>query len=117
MNISKGADMNATKTYRIAALFAMDHYDRGCGETDRVIRQTKNHYTVEMDAAGFSDMLTDADYYWEFRGEMDGVQGICRSAKRVLDALLEQGPPPGYVITKRGDCSYRVVPTDSEVSA
>ena len=99
----------STKTYRLAALFAMDHYDRGCGQNDRVIRETKTHYTVEMDADGFSDMLTDADYYWDMRSEMDGLEGIYRSAKRVLDALLQQGPPPGYVITRRG-YSYRVDP-------
>lgn len=99
----------STKIYKLAALFAMDHHDRGCGETDRIVRQTKLHWFVEMDAAGYEDMLTDADYYHDMRHEMDGLEGICRSAKRVLDALLEQGPPEGFAIERRGH-SFHVVP-------
>lgn len=101
--------MSSTKTYRLAATFVMDHHDRGCGENDRVIRRTKTHYIVEMDAEGYEDMLTDADYYWDARHEMDGLEMICRSARRVLDALIQQGPPEGHAIERRG-YSYRVVP-------
>jgi hypothetical protein len=96
-----------TKTYTLASTFADDHWERGCGETDIEVKRTANRVTVELDAEGYSDMLTDADYYWDMRSEMDGLEGIVRSAKRVLDALLQAGPPEGYVVTRRG-YSYRV---------
>jgi hypothetical protein len=105
-----------TKAYRLAALFTMDHHDRGCGVTDKVLRRGKHTVIVEMDGEGYSDMLTDADYYWDMRDEMDGLEGIVRSAKRVLDVLLREGPPPGYTVTRHRH-SYRVVPIDQKETA
>ena len=99
----------STKTYTLAWTFVMDHWDRGCGQTDIEVKRTANRVTVTLDAEGYSDMLTDADYYWDMREEMDGLESIVRSAKRVLDVLLKQGPPEGYVVTRRG-YSYRVDP-------
>ena len=104
--------MNATKTYTLAWLFVMDHWDRQCGETDVKVKQSGNRVTVSMDADGYRDMLTDADYYLVMRDEMDGLEGIVRSAKRVMDALLKAGPPDGYVVTRRG-YSYCVDPIQS----
>jgi len=97
-----------TKTYTLAATFADDHWERECGLTDLVVKRTKNRVTVVMDAEGYSDMLSDADYYWDMRDET-GADSLSRSAKRVLDALLQAGPPEGYVVTRRG-YSYRVDP-------
>lgn len=100
-----------TKEYRLPPTFAMDHYDRGCGENDGIIKTNARVFIVEMDADGFRDMLTDADYYHDMRSEMDGLESICRSAKRALESLLEQGPPPGYMITRQR-YSYAVVPSN-----
>lgn len=96
-----------TKTYRLARTFCEDHWDRGCGETDKVLREMKRIVEVELDIDGFRDMLSDADYYWDLRTEMGGDE-LCRSAKCVLDALEKAGPPEGYAIERRG-FSVRVV--------
>jgi len=99
---------DGTRTYTLAALFCDDHYDRGCGQTDVVVKRTATRLTVTMDVEGYRDMLSDADYYWDCRSEMDGLEGIYRSAKRVLDVLLREGPPAGYRLEKRG-YNYYVV--------
>lgn len=84
----------ATKTYRLARKFCEDHWERDCGETDNVLRVTERFVTVEMDAEGYEDMLSDADYYWSCRNMFDhGYSDIIGSARRVLDALRKQGPP------------------------
>ena len=96
-----------TKTYRLARTFCEDHWDRGCGETDKVLREMTRLVEVELDIDGFRDMLSDADYYWDLRGEM-GMADLARSAKCVLDALEKVGPPEGYAIERSG-FSVRVV--------
>lgn len=96
------------KTYKLAPIFTMDHHDRGCGQTDEVKLQTKTYWAVEMDVDGYRDMLTDAAYYVEFQDEMDGLESICRSAARVLEVLVEQGPPSGYELVGFGG-DYKVV--------
>lgn len=81
-----------TQVYRIATTFAIDHWERACGWNDVVIKVTKKGVTVEMDSDGYSDMLSDAEYYWEMRDEMS-LDSLCQSAKRVMDALVKAGPP------------------------
>lgn len=97
----------STAIYRIAATFADDHWERDCGATDVEIKRDKRTVTVVMDAEGYADMLSDADYYWDMRSET-GMDSLSRSAKRVMDALLQAGPPAGYAVERRG-YSYRVV--------
>jgi len=88
-----------TKTYRLARTFSQDHWDRDCGDTDNVLRATDRLVWVEMDVDGYRDMLTDADYYWDLRGEMEMAE-LARSAKCVLDALVKAGPPEGYAVER-----------------
>ena len=84
----------ATKTYRLARKFCDDHWDRGCGETDNVLRVTERFVTVALDAEGYADMLSDADYYWSCRDQFDpAYRDIIASASRVLDALRKAGAP------------------------
>lgn len=83
------------KEYRIGKVFAQDHWDRGCGENDVIVRENGVFYIVRLDEAGYKDMLTDADYYWDMRKEMSewGGGDLCKAAKRTYDALVKQGPP------------------------
>lgn len=102
----------ATKDYRIAKVFAQDHWERACGLSDEILSENQVWYTVRMDVAGFSDMLTDADYYSDpyVASEM-GMSSLAQSAKRVLAALLNQGAPEGYTVERRG-LGYCVVNAD-----
>lgn len=82
-----------TKIYRIAGTFAEDHWGRDLGRTDVIIKATSKGIVVEMDEDGYSDMLSDAEYYWEMRDEMEGLDYLTRSAKRVAAALIKAGAP------------------------
>lgn len=83
-----------TKTYRLPKAFASDHWGRDCGTTDEIVRETKTHYYVKMDEAGYSDMESDADYYVCCGGDMGWeYQGLVSSASATLAALRKQGPP------------------------
>lgn len=77
-------------TYKVPAIFYLDHQDRGCGLTDKVIAQNGNRITVELDQAGYDDLLSDAKYYWECRDEID-MPALCNSAKRTIAALENKG--------------------------
>ena len=86
--------MNTTKTYRLARTFCEDHWYRGCGDTDTIVSESNPFVVVEMDAAGYADMLSDADYYWTCRDQFDSdYRNLCASARRVRDALIKAGPP------------------------
>jgi hypothetical protein len=87
-------DGTVTKLYRIAPTFAVDHWERECGQTDVIVKATRKGFTVEMDSAGYADMLSDADYYWECRDEME-MPELAASAKRVMASLKKAGPPEG----------------------
>jgi hypothetical protein len=84
-----------TKIYRLPKRFADDHWGRDCGETDRIIRETKKHYYVEMDEDGWGDMESDADYYVGMGGEMIESMGIgfIASARATHAALIKAGRP------------------------
>jgi hypothetical protein len=82
----------ARKIYKIPATFYLDHINRDCGDTDVIIRQTKNVITVELDKEGFDDLLSDADYYWFCRDEICDRQ-IAQSAKRTMQVLKMAGAP------------------------
>lgn len=82
------------KTYKLAVTFCDDHWDRDCGETDMVLDRSSNRLTVELDTAGYSDMLSDARYYWECRDQFDSdYRYLTDSAGRVYRALSKAGPP------------------------
>ena len=84
----------ATKIYKVPAIFYDDHIGRDCGVTDRIIEAKKNYFVVELDEVGYSDLLSDADYYWDCREMIDMCNPkIIRSAKRTLDYLVKVGGP------------------------
>ena len=85
----------STAIYRLPKCFAEDHWDRDCGQTDEIIRETKAHYYVQMDCDGWGDMESDADYYLGMGSEMVECMGIgfMASARATLAALRKQGPP------------------------
>jgi uncharacterized iron-regulated protein len=82
------------KVYSVPTIFYDDHEGRDCGLTDKVIKRGKLITVVEMDYAGYQDLLTDADYYWDCRTEMDMVsKKIIRSAFSTLQSLQKQSAP------------------------
>lgn len=82
-----------TKTYRIPKAFARDHWDRECGLTDVIVKETSDHFYVQMDEDGYGDMISDADYYVALAPEMGPEYfGLTRSAAATLKALRAQGP-------------------------
>lgn len=86
--------MSETKTYRLPKTFPSDHWDRDCGRTDKIVRETKSHFFVEMDGDGYSDMESDAEYYRDCGSEMGWeYQGLISSARATLAALKKAGPP------------------------
>lgn len=104
----------ATKEYRLPPTFARDHWERACGVDDVIISASSRAYVVEMDVAGYRDMLSDAEYYWECRSEMQ-MPGLTKSAKRVLEILVAVGPPAGYTVERVGH-DYRVNPAAEEAA-
>lgn len=81
------------KVYRLAPKFVEDHWYRDCGENDVIVKQNKKFVYVEMDQAGYDDMLSDADYYYECRDQFEGYADISASAKSVKVSLIKQGAP------------------------
>ena len=80
------------RTYKVPALFYCDHADRSCGYTDKIINRGSKIITVELDYAGYNDLLSDADYYWECREDFE-MPALCASAKRTLNSLAKQEAP------------------------
>lgn len=83
------------RVYRVPALFYADHIDRACGLTDKVLKRGSRIHIVELDYAGYQDLLSDADYYWEMRDEMD--RSLSLSARSTIEALLKAGSPVQYM--------------------
>jgi len=86
--------MNKPETFpaviTIGKLFVEDHWDRECGLTDKVIRETKKTITVELDEDGWVDLYSDADYYFNMITGYDPEEGLIplgRAAKRVIDKM------------------------------
>lgn len=82
------------RTYTVPAAFYADHVERGCGESDRVVKTTSRTVTVELDAAGYIDLRSDADYYANPATSRDmaecggfGAYGLARSAAATLRRL------------------------------
>jgi hypothetical protein len=86
--------MEPRKTYKLAAAFAEDHWQRELGTTDTVLGVSGRRVIVELDTEGYSDMLSDAQYYWECRDQFDSnYKYLTDSAGRVYRALTKAGPP------------------------
>lgn len=83
--------------YKVPAKFYEDHENRDCGLTDKVIKRNQLTVIVEMDYAGYQDLLTDADYYWSCRDSFDMVgRGLIQSARSTLSSLARQHAPKAH---------------------
>jgi hypothetical protein len=74
---------------RIPATFADDRYWREL-PMGTILRQTRTHWTCDMDADTLADLKGDADYYvdaWKNGGLDRSVHNIARSAERTLAAI------------------------------
>lgn len=79
---------------KVPRRFYDDHVDRGCGETDRLVSVTMKHYVIELDEAGYVDLLGDADYYVDMLPELDRCYfGLVASARATLKILRASGGP------------------------
>ena len=86
--------------YLLANGFAYDHWARDCGEGDIVepalhAKGVHAHRVgVYLDAAGYDDMLSDAQHYASMREELTGDdKKLADSAARVVKVLLKRGRP------------------------
>jgi hypothetical protein len=81
-----------TRRYRLLARFYDDHCSRDLpGGT--VVSRRKNEVTVELNAAEYTEMLSDARYYSDrsmFEWEQ---QYLCSSAEGTARRLEKTGPP------------------------
>lgn len=87
-----GTDGKDRKVYKVPAIFYADHVSRECGITNKIINRNSKIITVELDYAGYTDLFSDADYYWECRDEVCDVS-LAQSAKRTMQALTKIGAP------------------------
>lgn len=81
-----------TRRYRLLARFYDDHVSRDLPGGVEISRR-KNEVTVELTAAEFDEMLSDARYYSDrsmFEWEQ---QYICSSAEGTVRRLEKAGPP------------------------
>lgn len=76
-------------TVTVPLMFFKDHLNRGCGQTAKVIRETKTTFVVELDQEAWTDLFTDAECYESFIGTEDyeGNKPIVGSAVRTLTRL------------------------------
>lgn len=85
----------ADRTYTITMgpAFYEDHISRECIE-GRLIKQTKKAVTVEFDACGIADLLSDARYYSDCVSEMGPeMLGVQTSARAVVKKIRAQWGP------------------------
>ena len=76
-------------TVTVPLTFFKDHLNRGCGETDKVIRETKTTFVVELDQEAWTDLYSDAEVYESFIDTEDYTENksIVDSAVRTLARL------------------------------
>lgn len=100
--VKKWGRKMASKIYTISRVFAEDHWGRECGKSDVVIRGNKRTVRVLLDDDGYSDMLSDAEYYYDCRADFEeGYKDVIQSARRVMNTLKKVGPPVGEVPDKK----------------
>lgn len=85
-----------TKTYRLPPRFYEDHTARDLPEDGISAKVSENarFVYVEMDAAAYDDLLSDAEHYADegIAAEM-GLPTLAASARRTVAALNRQGRP------------------------
>jgi hypothetical protein len=82
--------MNTMKSYKIPPRFYLDHIARGCGETGKIVRSTKNYLIVELDRQALEDLTSDALYYIECADTFDPpLTGLISSARATLKNIGE----------------------------
>lgn len=76
-------------TVAVPWTFFKDHLNRGCGQTAKVIQETKKTFLVELDQEAWADLYSDAEYYESFIGSEDysSNRSIVDSAVRTLAQL------------------------------
>ena len=77
-------------TITVPATFYYDHrFNRECGSTGVIIKETSSTYTVSLDESAWIDLYSDADYYASMKGSDDYVENrsIVESAIRTLNRL------------------------------
>ena len=94
-----------TAEYRLPKAFASDHWNRDCGRTDVIVRETRSHFIVRMDDDGYGDMESDADYYVDCGSEMGrDYMGLVSSARATLRALRAAGSPSERQVAEQHVC-------------
>ena len=77
-------------TVTVPAIFYWDHrFNRECGSSGVIIKETSSTYTVSLDESAFIDLYSDADYYASMKGYSDYSENrsIVDSAIRTLTRL------------------------------
>lgn len=78
--------------YKLPPRFYHDHVARDC-LPGVLVRETSRQVVVELDAAAYADLLSDADYYSDASAFEPDLFGLCASARATYRALLAQGRP------------------------
>lgn len=83
----------APTLYRLPPVFYDDHVARAL-PAGELVRRTSRHVFVELDAAAFDELVSDARYYADEMGDagFDG-HGLVTSARATLRALEAAGRP------------------------
>lgn len=76
-------------TVTVPRMFYKDHLNRDCGQTGKVIKETKTTMTVSLDEEAWIDLYGDADYYISFIRSEDysSNAAIVESAVRTMARL------------------------------
>ena len=77
-------------TVTVPAIFYYDHrFNRECGRTGVIIKETSSTYTVSLDESAWIDLYSDADYYASMKGSYDYAANRSNvdSAIRTLNRL------------------------------
>ena len=78
----------------VPAIFYWDHrFNRECGNTGVIVKETSRTYTLSLDESAFIDLFSDADYYASMKGSDDYSENrsIVDSAIRTLNTLKRVG--------------------------
>ena len=79
--------------YRLPPAFYWDHQARDL-PAGQVVRETKTHVYVELDAETWDELRSDASYYSDPGIAADmGLFGLASSARATVKALDKQGRP------------------------
>lgn len=82
----------ARRTYRLPPTFYEDHTARDL-PAGNVVRETKQHVYVSLDAAEFAELLSDASHYSTPGMYGPEYLGLVSSARATVRALVAAGQP------------------------